>query len=277
MSEPRLPAELERKIFELVARSHSKSIPALLLVAHRVKVWIEPLLYRVVVFSNPLPGQVCFDPVRFTSAIESQTIAENVRHLLVYEGIPRLNLELVLATCSFVEDLLILHFGPDSDFLPFVSGLPLRRLGTTLADLFFTTSINFSHSLFAHITHLEVMDDLEADTAHWADLARIPHLTHLAFLVERSLPILTSALKTCPVLRVLVLLSTSYQMLMDTGLGLETLAQDTRFVCMQAPPTVKDWQIGARGGDDFWVRAEKFIARRLSGEINRETFVLREE
>jgi hypothetical protein len=32
----------------------------------------------------------------------------------------------------------------------------------------------------------------------------------------------------------------------------------------------KDWQIGARGGDDFWVRAERFIAQRVSRQVDRE-------
>ena len=39
LTEPRLPVELERKVFELAAHSRPKSIPTLLLVAHRVKIW----------------------------------------------------------------------------------------------------------------------------------------------------------------------------------------------------------------------------------------------
>ena len=34
-----LPPELERAIFEIVARTDPPSIPNLLLVAHRVKIW----------------------------------------------------------------------------------------------------------------------------------------------------------------------------------------------------------------------------------------------
>jgi hypothetical protein len=29
----------------------------------------------------------------------------------------------------------------------------------------------------------------------------------------------------------------------------------------------KDWETGARGGDDFWTRAEAFVARKRKGEI----------
>jgi hypothetical protein len=39
---------------------------------------------------------------------------------------------------------------------------------------------------------------------------------------------------------------------------------------MITPPFIRDWQIGARGGDDFWVRAEQFIAKRISGEVDRK-------
>ncbi|KAJ7847805.1 hypothetical protein B0H14DRAFT_3453508 [Mycena olivaceomarginata] len=66
-----LPVELERKIFEIAAQSNSMFIPTLLLVAHRVKTWLEPMLYSVVVFSDPIDGHVRFDPVRFGSAIQS--------------------------------------------------------------------------------------------------------------------------------------------------------------------------------------------------------------
>jgi hypothetical protein len=39
---------------------------------------------------------------------------------------------------------------------------------------------------------------------------------------------------------------------------------------MPAPPFASDWQIGARDRDDFWVRAERFIAQRVSGQVDRE-------
>ncbi|KAJ6543046.1 hypothetical protein B0H19DRAFT_1172653 [Mycena capillaripes] len=47
-SEPRLPPELEVLIFETAALSHPAAIPKLMLIAHRVKHWVEPLLYTVV-------------------------------------------------------------------------------------------------------------------------------------------------------------------------------------------------------------------------------------
>ncbi|KAJ7731797.1 hypothetical protein DFH07DRAFT_945088, partial [Mycena maculata] len=44
---PIFPPDLEREVFETAAILHFRTIPTLLLVAHRIFIWIEPLLYRV--------------------------------------------------------------------------------------------------------------------------------------------------------------------------------------------------------------------------------------
>ncbi|KAJ7773688.1 hypothetical protein DFH07DRAFT_140294 [Mycena maculata] len=52
-SEPTLPPELEHKIFETAALLHRARIPTFLRVCHRVHVWLEPLLYRVLDLHEP--------------------------------------------------------------------------------------------------------------------------------------------------------------------------------------------------------------------------------
>ncbi|KAJ7691867.1 hypothetical protein B0H14DRAFT_3906143, partial [Mycena olivaceomarginata] len=47
-SGPAFPPELERELFETAALVHPATIPALLRVAKRVLLWIEPYLYRVI-------------------------------------------------------------------------------------------------------------------------------------------------------------------------------------------------------------------------------------
>ncbi|KAJ7321870.1 hypothetical protein DFH08DRAFT_1030489 [Mycena albidolilacea] len=107
-----------------------------------------------------------------------------------------------------------------------------------------------------------------ASWEEWKGLALIPNLTHLAFLMQKSFAIFQGALDTCPALQVLVYLySRVYE-----AIDLQKLAQDTRFVCMRVSPFALDWQIGAWGRDDFWARAERFIAQRVSGQVDRETF-----
>lgn len=57
----------------------------------------------------------------------------------------------------------------------------------------------------------------------------------------------------------------------DTEEVLEVLEQlavtDSRLVAMAFIDYTEDWEIGARGGDDYWVRAEAFVARKRRGEI----------
>ncbi|KAK7042208.1 hypothetical protein R3P38DRAFT_2889145 [Favolaschia claudopus] len=272
------PFELERHIFEIAAHLHPKSIPTLFLVAHRVKTWLEPVLYNVVVFANALPGSVCFDYAQFCSAIQSQTTSEYVTNLLISDtGIVDVDdVHLILASCSAVENLVVVP--SHTTYLPFLAAMPLRRLYISLIETFPPArAIDFTHSLFSYLTHLLLSDRLE-DTQweDWQGLVLIPNLTHLAFLVERSLPIFQGALTGCPKLRVLVSLYWQFHTSSVPEHGLEPLGQDTRFVCMPAPRFSHDWQVGARGGEDFWVRAEDFVAQRVSERGNRGSFVLRE-
>ncbi|KAF8201871.1 hypothetical protein K438DRAFT_590992 [Mycena galopus ATCC 62051] len=231
---------------------------------------VTPILYRVVIVNRvPQPIYLSFDFPHFISAIQSQPISEHIRILLIgYDSRASLiDVGHVLASCSAVQNLALLC-GVEPDHLPLLSAIPLRRLSISLKDLF-PTDIAFFHS---HLTHLELWDQLEDDAtwAQWKGLTLIPNLTHLAFLLERSVAIFEGALAACPRLQVLVYLH------WGGTVGLEQLAHDIRFVCIRAPNFIADWQIGASGGDDFWVRAKKFIAQRNSGEVDRGNFLLQE-
>ncbi|KAJ6493186.1 hypothetical protein C8R45DRAFT_1136197 [Mycena sanguinolenta] len=264
-SAPRLPPELERQIFELTANSHPKAIPTLLLVAHRVKIWLEPILYSVVVFSKPIPGHVLFDPEHPSFTMRSTAVSRYIKKLCIsYAEFPRRSLDPILVNGSAVQDLALV--GAHSGLAPFLSRMPLRRLSTELAYLFRPACFDFTHPLFSRITHLELTDDLEiARWEDWRGLTTIPNLTHLAFLMQKSLLIFQNILTACPGLQVLIFL----YFYSNPGSGLWSLAHDARFVCIRGPSFYTDWETGARGGDDFWVRAEKFIAQRNSGEIDR--------
>ncbi|KAJ7471107.1 hypothetical protein FB451DRAFT_1176290 [Mycena latifolia] len=47
-----------------------------------------------------------------------------------------------------------------------------------------------------------------------------------------------------------------------------------RVVVTELPDYVGDWIAGARGGDDMWARAEKFLAQKRSGEIPRTRYFI---
>ncbi|KAF7366318.1 Tyrosinase central domain-containing protein [Mycena sanguinolenta] len=235
----------------------------------------QTVLYNVVVFSNPLPGHVCFDPARLSVAVQSPAISQHVRNVCILHslvGFPD-DLQPIFAKCSAIQNLFLI--GRHSALLPFLSVMPLRRLYTGLAYLFALAGIDFMHLLFSQITHLQLADRLpNAQWEEWQGLSTIPNLTHLAFQRLETLSIFQNILPACPGLQVLVHLQPYAK---KSEIVLESLANDTRFVSMPATSLSTDWQIGARGGDDMWVRAEKFIARRNNGEIDRKIFVLQEE
>ncbi|KAJ7173015.1 hypothetical protein C8R43DRAFT_679084 [Mycena crocata] len=192
MSEPILPPELERHIFEIAALSHLKSISNFLLVAQRVKIWIVPLLYRVVVFYRPLDGHISFEPSRFASAVQSQNVAKYVEHIYWDASIPD-DFDSTLSSCSAVHNLAIR--GGEHSRLSCISLMPLQHLSINLTHLFSPQPVNFRHSLFAGITHLYLIDNIqETSWEDWEDLALLPCLTHLAFLIDISIPIFQGAL-----------------------------------------------------------------------------------
>ncbi|KAJ7919879.1 hypothetical protein B0H13DRAFT_2319983 [Mycena leptocephala] len=54
---------------------------------------------------------------------------------------------------------------------------------------------------------------------------------------------------------------------------MDLLTDDPRFVMMELNHYIEDWQRSILVGRDHWRRADAFIARRLSGEIERASSV----
>ncbi|KAJ7480301.1 hypothetical protein B0H11DRAFT_1916041 [Mycena galericulata] len=59
-----------------------------------------------------------------------------------------------------------------------------------------------------------------------------------------------------------------YLTLIEDHPELKDLAKDPHFVQMACSHYIKDWQMGALTGVDYWSRAEEFIAKRRSGKID---------
>ncbi|KAJ7203639.1 hypothetical protein GGX14DRAFT_300578, partial [Mycena pura] len=204
---PILPAELEKEIFEMTAYTRPSSIPRLMLVAHRVKIWVEPLLFRVIVLDrfSKTPTYPMADDDDFSGiqSLPTSVLRDSVRHLFLH-NMPNTVSQFILSASSAVEDLWIQTFEVNSFLLPFIGVLPLKRLYCNLKALFADkVQIDFGHSLFSRLTHLELLDLRATDL--YFDLALIPHLTHLAFNYPVFLDMSLTLLKTCKSLRVLVL------------------------------------------------------------------------
>ncbi|KAJ7123485.1 hypothetical protein C8R44DRAFT_875676 [Mycena epipterygia] len=262
-----LPPELERQIFEICALLRPLGIPKLMLVAWRVKEWVEPLLYRTIAVevdgAHIIPVLPAFTSECLSSALKSKpaTLFQYaVRHLLAPT---RGTCKELLPFCTGLENLWTHEY---STATPLIAQLRLKHFHGFVVPLFRTlTSI---HACFSQITHLEVMD-IRDNLESWSELSLIPQLTHLAFNDAAFGPICGELLETCRSLAVLVfLLSQAQGGLRINASQSEELSKDPRLVEMRCVYYLLDWQMGAHAGKDYWSRAESFIATRRSGEID---------
>ncbi|KAJ7622087.1 hypothetical protein FB45DRAFT_1061718 [Roridomyces roridus] len=271
--QPLLPLELERVIFELAAYTRPLSVPSLMLVAWRVKAWVEPLLYRVLllsetwsVFGTGLHGahQYPYEDngiFSHTFAIPPAVLRTSVQHLCLPQTNHKLT-KFLLSHCLFVRDLWALTDTEAS--LDLVGALRPRRFYCSVTAIFRKTTVDFVHSMVSQITHLEIFDEAEElPEESWFSLGLIPNLTHLTFNDEAFLPLFPNLFRTCASLRVLALVMLDFVVHpVETS---DDLARDTRFVWIPCKQYVKDWTQGALTGEDYWSRADEFIERRKSG------------
>ncbi|KAJ6526512.1 hypothetical protein DFH09DRAFT_1095224 [Mycena vulgaris] len=284
---PVFPTELERDIFGMAARSHLQCIPRLILVAWRVKSWLEPLLYETIIFFPPDPTPhlrrrptwkeqiMDGDPIHSRDTLFPILQSEShafFRHAALLE-LESKDAKLVLSHCRSIENLWL--SGPYQMLhrvLSLVADLPLKKFRGCVSRLFGSEpQIDFSHRFFAQITHLALIDwpdGARVDPAIWSKLSLVPNLTHLSWapiFLDGCLPLL----RTCPSLRVLIVLKWGR---LDTHVlhhpDRDALENDPRFVMMVMAfaHEASDWQIGTRTGRDYWLRVEEFVAKRKSGE-----------
>jgi len=282
---------LERQIFETAAHARPCCIPKLILVAWRVKRWVEPLLYRTVIVGSfysqrTLDGHPVIPPDALVSFIQHKAaffFAHSVRALLMTSYTPVSAAESILSACSGVENLWISGINYNQKIVLAIAELPLKRLYCNLEELMSgQVQLNFTHRLFSRLTHLELLpcsQDMPSEVL-LSGLAQIPHLGHLAFDIDdHSFLAPLTLLRTCVSLRVLVELyqrsgeENQYRDRDDT----EQLAEDPRYVMMECASFTADWQMGAHAGVDYWSRAEAFIAKRISGEIDALQYFIQED
>ncbi|KAJ7651336.1 hypothetical protein FB45DRAFT_1018685 [Roridomyces roridus] len=263
---PRLPLELERAIFELVALSHPISIPNLLLVASRVKEWIQPLLYHTLIFASDSPGLTgqpvdglrSYTPASFFRILRLQQNLVECAQNLMFMGSEIGQLETVLSACPRVQNLYVLWPCTGDNFDgSMLDALPLHQLHGQLCAL--VPNNPFQRPVFSNISHLEIFS--VSNEEDWPSLVRLPRLTHLA-LGHYDEALSQLVLKERETLIVLVVLEPP-----ERGTNYSTLRADPRFVMMKSTLSsgVDDWQRGVLHGKDYWSRVEDFIAKRRAG------------
>ncbi|KAJ6593237.1 hypothetical protein B0H19DRAFT_1246031 [Mycena capillaripes] len=283
-----LPEDLEREIFEIAACCRPREICKLILVARRVKLWVEPLLYRTIALSRlndtgaqyPAHSQDTLFPILDSESRPALRAA--VRNLMLV-WLSASDGAFVLSRCPGIENLWITGGlqAMVSKLLPSVADLPnLKRFHCNLTALFSSApggQIDFTHRLFERISHLELLDyyrlaEVERDSERWCTIARLPALTHLAFYTASFVSIALPLLQACPSLLVLVVnvRVENQGTLIDARPDAHDLMRNPRFVVIDRRQTkrTKEWKIGAYTAKDFWTRAEEWVGKRSAGEVD---------
>ncbi|KAJ7050674.1 hypothetical protein C8F01DRAFT_676753 [Mycena amicta] len=290
--EPRLPLELEHKIFLSTAVLHPATIPTLLLVAHRVLTWFEPLLYR------PLHiGKERLHAAQLATALSkpSTFLARAVQSVVLHAHEGRYDVDAVrtvLSLCTGVNGLAVFGVGyQDPELLPLLSTLHLQRLSGYVSDLVDISQESSlgeiaAHPMLHNLTHLDLLHDLEFHTASVivGVLADLPFLTHFAVSLahwqggrlDNISPWLVLILNNCRRLQILVV--TYYHGSMHGNLAtrqwqaaarnIPKSLHDPRFVLCP----FRHWFEGVLDEPNYWTIAEAFVACKQRQEVDANDF-----
>ncbi|KAF7346767.1 hypothetical protein MSAN_01815200 [Mycena sanguinolenta] len=272
------PLELEREIFETTAALFPGLIPTLLRVCHRVHVWIEPLLYRVLAISPGSPH------APLLNLVESKTslLKTAVRHLLIQGYYPAAEYRDLVTACLGAVNLSI-DGDISIDILRALDKMRLRTLAFTIPEMFFTPDCGgFNRPLFMSVTHLDLYhgpgtEEHQFNWETWSGLASIAALTHLALSPPIAGGILPQVVVECQHLLVAIVSIYPWEQELAAPFAENLGIADVRVVVMVTnKPFDVEWEVGARGGDDYWVRAERFVNRKRAGELESNCYLLDE-
>ncbi|KAJ7177066.1 hypothetical protein C8R46DRAFT_1346947 [Mycena filopes] len=282
-TDPRLPQDLERTIFELLARSEPSHAPPLLRVAWRVKHWIEPLLYRILIVTATRVLWDGIPPIRATTLLDriaskpAAFFASSVRHLFLLNPamgpMDSFAVNTILRACTGITTLSSGHI-KDPAQLAALATLDGLHVLTASLDWIEWRDVRSSlaHPAFRNITHLELPPNHGSFAEH---LNLLPRLTHLAFHdapVLNFLPELLAMGDGVQLRCVVYLLWRGGAAAWAAKGYLDTLLGDERCVAVELPrggTTTRSLIRGAAVGDDYWGRAERLIAARRAGTVDR--------
>ncbi|KAJ7073568.1 hypothetical protein C8F01DRAFT_1360429 [Mycena amicta] len=299
---PYLPQDLERLIFRTAALAAPSEAQNLLIVAWRVKEWVEPLLYRSLVIAPPMHlGTIVSAPIlklsprtfaRLAQRKSPSFFASHVHDLLFYALTPE-DIRRILRVCSGTKSLLTQS--------PASSGAldSLKQLQRLHGDFskFFDPTAESAASLatlpaLSHLTHLEIWDHASTRTAIWAQILTLPALTHLACFArhwEQLLPdqrnaVLTALHPSGALHAFIVIEYAGGPHSPEIDVEPARLKSTPGFVSIRLVQSLRStspyvrwhdvWSDGILGGNDFWARADELIRKRHAGEVGRDEYKL---
>ncbi|KAJ6592538.1 hypothetical protein B0H19DRAFT_1245403 [Mycena capillaripes] len=242
------------------AWSRPLSIPMLMLVAWRVKLWLEPVLYETIILGSDVLHTMEGHPVLSGDTLlllleqRSLFFRDNVRSMLIWWVRNFDNEKNILSRYRSVENLWLSQSDTSPDLISVVEVLPLKHLHCSLEILLGSPeNIDFTHCLFAGITHLELFDNL-INPELYCDLSTLPHLSHPSSSESNVISIVFKLLKTCPSLRVLI-----YYGLASCEDALGKNAETNGLV---KDPDLWQWTANTRYGTGKWGHTAGSIAGR---------------
>ncbi|KAJ7023273.1 hypothetical protein C8F04DRAFT_1271592 [Mycena alexandri] len=142
--------------------------------------------------------------------------------------------------------------------LPVSGSMHLERLSIDIRQLFHTDTDTDTDT-----------DEEQEEESGFNNLSTLPALTHLAFSSQPNPEIVGNVLRSCPKIQILVIAFSASEAKTARRYAKFVENVDGRLVVATATYAdySGDWEMGARGGEDIWVRAEKFIAAKKRGDI----------
>ena len=257
----------------------------------------KPELYRIIRIDPNRPATL--PPFLFDETVSADCRVVDTKRLATYghwvqhvllQSCHMTDLLDILKHCQNVEDLAlcVVHGGSDQSLLEGLSLCrKLKKLTLLPSDFFYVPTIPFAHPAFSNITHLEIINFITNSWELWSQLTEMPRLTHLAITVDPALltGIVLCLLIGCKYLKLLILVNQninddpayelekswsnpSHYKLSELG-PIAGWMLDSRVVLLNTSnlplgdDPVGDWEMGARGGSDFWIIAEEIQAERL--------------
>lgn len=202
---------------------------------------------------------------------EANFFRHGVRHL--YLGSSGDSARTLLRLCPSIVSFAYISPQGDPSLLAMAQEMRgVRRWSGCLEDLFDKhTAVDLSLPVFSTVTHMDVFDDVDGSrlsTQICLGLTALPALTHLCLNRSVEVESLQRLLEQCAHLQVLVVMWSHRIQAGEMVAGhCRAGVTDARYVVAVCDDYWSDWEVGARGGMDFWAAADAFIAQKRRGEI----------
>ncbi|KAF5368821.1 hypothetical protein D9758_002965 [Tetrapyrgos nigripes] len=256
------PYELEYEIVQFAVRNHPTTAPALQLVAHRVKQWVDSILHEYVVLDDCKNegttaqvrklGQVYASTLTAETAKYTSSLCLTYHHKLRDEELSNMALcKRVYRLACWVEQ------SRYPTITSTIAQMPLQMLSIELTH--FMTLPKTSAFWLSRLTHLELIFWTHEEPPKLEPLDFLPSVTHVC-LNWGSPDFPTSVetvLETCSTLKTLIItrMSGTWDRLQEFQSRRD--AEHVDIIVMSTLKGLQDWK---PGGQSIWEHAEEVIA-----------------